>query len=131
MPQTRVSDAERIVSEKIARWTALFGARAWADLAALYADRALFYGSAPQLYAGRAAIESYFRALPDEILLEGFAPPVAADLAPGLVGFAGDVDFTLPGRPLPFRMMWTIRVAADGTSAIVSHHAAPRTAGLG
>ena len=127
MPQTHVSDAESIVPEKVARWTARFGARAWADLAALYAERALFYGSTPQLYAGRAAIESYFRALPDGIRLERFAPPVAADLAPGIVGFAGDVDFTLPGRPMPFRMMWTIRVAADGSSEIVSHHASPRT----
>lgn len=123
--------AAAVVTGTIARWSALFAARDWGALAGLYAPGALFYGSAPRLYVGRAEIESYFRALPDDIALLGFAPPVAADLAPGVAGYAGEVDFSLGGRVLPFRMMWTICVGADGGSEIVAHHAAPRAVSLG
>jgi uncharacterized protein (TIGR02246 family) len=103
-------------------WLKAFNARAFGELAGLYDDDAMFFGSAPDLHQGRAAIRGYFDALPKGIALVAFPDPRVRVVARDVITTSGFWTFELDGRPLEFRLSWTL-VGRDDAWLIAQHHA--------
>lgn len=122
-----VGQGMAIVDDFIARWSAAFNRLDAGALSALYSEHALFYGSVPTLFRGRAGVASYFDALPR------YASPTVAfsDLAvttinADVVNMAGKATFVPEADrpPLPVKITWIIAKEADGWH-IISHHVSP------
>ena len=115
-------DAFQIVRDVCGAWAAAFRARDFVALVALYDPDALFFGSAPDLCIGHAAIRAYFEQLPAGIELTEFPPQCVRALAPGVLLTSGFWTFALGGERLEFRLSWTL-VERDWGWRIGQHHA--------
>lgn len=118
-----------IVDKFIAKWSAAFTRLDAEALSALYSEQALFYGSVPMLFRGRAGVAAYFNALPRyEAPKAAFSDIVATTLGADIVNMAGRVTFvTDPDRPpLQVKITWILVNETDGWH-IISHHISPIT----
>lgn len=116
-----------IVENLISRWSVAFNRLDADALSALYSEQALFYGSVPTLFRGRAGVASYFNALPRYASpTVAFSDVVVTEINGDLVNMAGKATF-LPevGKPpLPVKITWIIADETDGWH-IISHHVSP------
>jgi ketosteroid isomerase-like protein len=119
--------ADDIASSIIARWSAAF-ARLDADaLSSLYSKHALFYGSNPMLYRGRAGVKSYFTGLPHwNARSVQFTDVSAEAVGTDVVSMAGTANFFVDGAGLTVKITWVI-VREDGGWKIVSHHVSSKS----
>ena len=122
------SDPAAVVADIQRKWAAAFAARDFAALVDLYAEDALFFGSAPALCADRAAIRAYFEGLPAGIELAEFPDLLARPLGEGAVMASGFWTFALGGERLAFRLSWLLADRGAGWR-IVQHHAGLKPAG--
>jgi uncharacterized protein (TIGR02246 family) len=123
------SAADDAVSTIIEKWSAAFRKLDANALAALYSQRALFYGSNPTLYRGNEGVAAYFNALPRwRAPTVQFTDVTTAQVSPDLINFAGTANFDLgeEASPLSVKITWVI-VREDGDWKIVSHHVSSRT----
>ena len=93
-------------------------------LASLYTENALFFGSTPDLFRGRAGVRAYFSDLRADIALDGFDEPEVIRAGPDTILTAGFWRFRFGGEPRRYRLAWTIVRAGDGW-LIAAHNAAP------
>lgn len=116
-----------VVDAIIATWSAAFSRLDADALAALYSDSALFYGSVPTLYCGRAGVASYFNALtrwPSPTV--AFTDLVVTTLGADVINMAGRATFmtTPDATPLHVKITWIV-LREDGEWRIISHHVSP------
>ncbi len=116
-----------VVADVQRQWAAAFAARDFARLVDLYADDALFFGSAPALCADRVAIRAYFDGLPAGIELVDFPALVARPVGEGAIMASGFWTFALKGERLAFRLSWLLVDRGAGWR-ILQHHAALKPA---
>ncbi len=120
-------DARAILGAIIAEWSAAF-TRLDADaLSALYSEQALFYGSVPTLFRGRAGVAAYFNGLtrwPSPTV--AFTDLVTTTVGDDLVNMAGRATFltTPDAAPLNVKITWII-LRENKDWKIVSHHVSP------
>ncbi len=118
-----------VVDAIVATWSAAF-TRLDADaLAALYSDEALFYGSVPTLFRGRAGVAAYFNGLtrwPSPTV--AFSDWVVTTLGADVINMAGKATFLVSqdATPLNVKITWVVVREADGWH-ILSHHVSPTT----
>lgn len=117
-----------IVRSVQAAWADAFAARDVARLAALYAEDAAFYGSAPGLSRGQAGVRGYFAGLSARYRRAVFGKAAVDVLAPGVIAASGPVLFEVEDggvtARLPYRMTHVL-VAQGGGWRIAVHHASP------
>jgi len=116
--------ADHIVSSIMAKWAAAFSRLDADALSSLYSKHALFFGSNPILYRGRAGVADYFNALPRwRSSAVQFTNVVTERANPDLINVAGTASFDLDGgaTKLSVKITWVI-VREDGDWKIVSHH---------
>ena len=134
--ETRVSDGKidgsvvrgsAIADDFMARWSAAFNRLDAGALSALYSEQALFYGSVPTLFRGRAGVASYFNGLPRYASpTVAFSEVVVTTINDDVVNMAGKATFVPEANkpPLPVKITWIITKEADGWH-IISHHVSP------
>lgn len=107
-------------------WGRHHSARDHDALVALFADDALFLGSAPDLRTDHAGIRAYFDALAEhEGAAVDFEVLAATTSAPGVVEGASIGTFQWDGNPgIPIRFTHTL-VRRDGRWVATAHHASP------
>ena len=116
-----------IVDDIIGQWSAAFTRLDAKALSALYSEQALFYGSVPTLYRGRAGVASYFDALPRYASPHAmFSDITTTTVGADIVNMAGQVTFDVgPERPpLQVKITWIVVNETDGWH-IISHHVSP------
>ncbi len=118
-------DAQSLAARFRDAWSRAFHARDIDALAALYAPDALFFGSVPDLFCGRAGVRGYFASLRADIVLEEFSVPAVAQAGPDAIITAGYWRFRFGGEIRPYRLTWTL-ARRDGEWLIAAHHASPR-----
>lgn len=106
-----------------ARWALAFALRDLDRLCALYAPDALFFGSTPELFRGRAGVRAYFAGLAPDVTLEAFEEPELVRIAPGVFATAGFWRFRFGAEPRRYRLTWAIAAREEGW-VIAQHHAA-------
>ncbi|MHC0054594.1 YybH family protein [Actibacterium sp. D379-3] len=124
-------DTAAIVENVLEAWSgANVGSRS-EELAGMYAPNALFYGSAPDLFAGQAGVLAYFQAVPKGGVKEAvFFDTQSARIAENVIVVGSFVDFHVnfagAAKVLNYRIMLTLVRGEDGSWMIAGHHAAPR-----
>ncbi|NUZ06086.1 SgcJ/EcaC family oxidoreductase [Schlegelella sp. ID0723] len=118
--------AEAIALEALDQWARAFAERDPDAMARLHSERALFFGSRPQLYAGRSGVRSYFASLrPRSSNSVRFSDVAAEALADTVIQLAATAWFTVDHRvPIPMRVSQTL-VCEDGQWVVAQHHASP------
>ena len=120
-------DISAIVAAFIAKWSAAFTRLDANAMASLYSEHALFYGSVPTLFRGRAGVAAYFNGLarwplPTVTFSDLVVVPIGADI----INLAGQATFLRNAElpPLPVKITWIIVRETEGWR-IISHHVSP------
>jgi uncharacterized protein (TIGR02246 family) len=119
--------AQAIALTALDRWARAFAERRPDTMAQQYSERALFYGSQPQLFSGRDGVRNYFTTLrPRSSNSVRFENVNAVMLADGVVQLAALAQFTVESRPpVAMRLTQTL-VLEDGHWLVAQHHASPQ-----
>jgi uncharacterized protein (TIGR02246 family) len=124
------SAADDTVSGIMAKWSAAFTKLDADELASLYSNNALFFGSNPALYRGRDGVKAYFNALPRwESPAVQFSDVVIAPVGSDVINVAAAALFSSRDEVLNLsvKLTWVI-AREDGGWKIVSHHVSSRVA---
>ena len=121
------SETDDIASIIIGKWSAGFSKLDADALSGLYANRAFFFGSNPNLYRGRDGVKAYFNGLPrwDAPRVE-FSEVRTERVNTDLVNMAAIASFFLDGDVLSLavKITWVI-VREDADWKIACHHVSP------
>lgn len=101
--------------------------------AALYDQRAIFFGSKAEIYVGQSGVARYFQGVPPGYVIDAkFSERVVSQLTEGVIISGGYVTFRLsrPEGPVDevFRITFTLVKTSEGWK-IAQHHASPRVEG--
>ena len=122
-----------VVDAIIGRWSDAFARLDTDAIAALYSEHAMFYGSVPTLFRGRAGVADYFNNLPPMPSRSvAFADLVVEPIGDDILNMAGRATFLRGAEmpPLDVKITWIIvreqqaRPEAGGWH-IISHHVSP------
>ena len=116
-----------IVDDIIAKWSDAFSRLDANALSALYSENALFYGSVPNLFKGRAGVSAYFDGLqrmPSPHV--AFSDLVITTIGANVINMAGKAVFDRgpDNPPLHVKITWIIVHEPEGWH-IISHHVSP------
>jgi ketosteroid isomerase-like protein len=129
MASSERSATDDIVSGIMGRWATAFSSLDATALASLYASKAFFFGSNPNLYRGNDGVQAYFDALPRwSSPSVQFTDVRTAHAAADVINVAGTATFVVDANaePLQVKITWVI-IRESGEWKIVSHHVSSKT----
>jgi len=115
-------EADKIVADVQAKWSAAFAKLDAGALASLYSRHAFLYGSNPNLYRGQDGARAYFSGLPRwQSQSVTFTDVTTEAAGADVVSMAGTANFVFDKDTLTVKITWVI-VREDGGWKILSHH---------
>lgn len=120
------ADGSQAAREVCLQWADAVNALDLDRLAGMYTEDALLFGSVPELFSGRAAVQRYFSRFPSGLFTARIGDQRAVEVAPNVLAMSGVVDFDKKGAgTTPFRLSFVL-VRRDDRWLIAQQHASPR-----